>query len=109
MLDMDTIRAAAARLAAAASSPSRIIVFGSYGRGTATENSDLDIMVVEQEIADKAGEYLRLMDALDSSAIDIGVDLLLYPRSEFERRSQVPGTVLYRACKEGQVVHDALH
>ena len=47
---METIRAAALRLAAAAGSPSRVIVFGSYGRGTASENSDLDLMVVEQNL-----------------------------------------------------------
>jgi predicted nucleotidyltransferase len=109
MLDMEAIHAAAARLAAAASSPSRIIVFGSYGRGTASENSDLDLMVVEREIADKADEYLRLMDALDRAALDIGVDLLLYPLAEFERRSQVPGTILFEARMEGKVLHDAIH
>ena len=109
MLDMDTIRAAAARLAAAASSPSRIIVFGSYGRGTATEDSDLDLMVVEQEIGDKAAEYMRLMDALGRVAPAVGVDLLIYPLAEFERRSQVPGTILFEARMDGKVLHDALH
>ena len=109
MLDMDTIRAAAARLAAAASSPSRIIVFGSYGRGTATEDSDLDLMVVEQELGDKAAEYMWLMDALGRVAPGVGVDLLLYPLAEFERRSQVPGTVLFEARMDGKVLHDALH
>ncbi len=109
MLDMNTIRAAAARLAAAASSPSRIIVFGSYGRGNATEDSDLDLMVIERELEDKAAEYMRLMDVLDSIAPSVGVDLLIYPLAEFERRSQVPGTVLFRAVREGRVLHDALH
>lgn len=109
MLDMQTIRTAAARLAAAASSPSRIILFGSYGRGTANEASDLDLMIVEQDIPDKAAEYLRLMDALDQVVPGIGTDLLLYPQDEFERRSRVPGTVLFRARQEGQVLHDALH
>lgn len=109
MLDMNTIRAAAARLAAAASSPSRIILFGSYGRGTANEASDLDIMIVERFLPDRATEYLRLMDALDQVVPGIGADLLLYPQEEFERRSQVPGTVLFRARQEGKVLHDALH
>lgn len=109
MLDMDTIRSAAARLAAAASSPSRVIVFGSYARGTANEDSDLDLMVVEQEILDPAGEYLRLRDALGRVAPGVGVDLLLYPRTEFERRSQVPGTILFEARQDGKVLHDGLH
>lgn len=109
MLDIEIILAAAARLAAAASSPSRVIVFGSYARGTADEGSDLDLMVVERELADKAGEYLRLREALGRVAPGIGVDLLLYPLVEFERRSQVPGTILFEARIEGKVLHDSLH
>ena len=109
MIDIKTIQAAAARLAAAASSPSRIILFGSYGRGTADEGSDLDLMVIEREVADRAAEYMRLMDALGRVAPGVGVDLLIYPLSEFERRSQVPGTVLFEARIEGQVLHDTLH
>jgi predicted nucleotidyltransferase len=109
MLDMNTIRAAAARLAAAASSPSRVIVFGSHARGTANEGSGLDLMVIERELIDQAEEYLRLREALGRVAPGVGVDLLLYPLAEFERRSQVPGTILFEARMEGQVLHDALH
>ncbi len=50
MLTPEAIQAAAERLAAAASSPARIILFGSYGRGDANEDSDLDLMVVEKEL-----------------------------------------------------------
>lgn len=109
MLDMKTIHAAATRLAAAAGSPSRVIVFGSYARGTADEGSDLDLMVVEQELTDKPGEYLRLREALGRIAPGVGVDLLVYPLAEFERRSQVPGTILFEARVEGTVLHDAIH
>jgi predicted nucleotidyltransferase len=109
MIDMETIQAAADRLAAAASSPSRVILFGSYGRGTPDEGSDLDLMVIEQELTDKAAEYLRLRGALGRIAPGVGVDLLIYPLAEFERRSQVPGTVLYEARVDGKVLHDALH
>lgn len=109
MLDMQTIQAAADRLAAAASSPARIILFGSYGRGDADDRSDLDFMVIEKDLADKGAEYMRLMDALGRVAPGVGVDLLLYPLREFERRSQVPGTVLHWAATEGKVLHDSLH
>ena len=109
MLDDTTIRSAVARLAAAASSPSRVIVFGSYARGTADEGSDLDLLVIEREIPDKAEEYMRLRDALGRLAPGIGVDLLLYQEHEYTQRSQVPGHVLYRARNEGKVLHDALH
>ncbi len=109
MLDYTTIQSAVDRLVAAASSPVRVIVFGSYGRGTADQGSDLDLMVIEREVTDKGAEYMRLMDALGPVTSAIGVDLLIYPLSEFERRSQVPGTILFRARQEGRVLHDALH
>ncbi len=109
MLDQDTINSAIDRLVAAASSPLRVILFGSYGRGTANSGSDLDLMVIEREVPDRGAEYMRLMDALGSLEPGIGVDLLIYPLSEFERRSQVPGTLLHRARQEGRVLHDSLH
>lgn len=108
MLDEATIRSAAQRLANAASSPSKIILFGSYARGTADQGSDLDLMVVERDIGDRAAEYLRPRDALGRVAPGVGVDLLLYPLAEYERRSQVPGTVLHEVRVEGRVLLDGL-
>jgi predicted nucleotidyltransferase len=66
MIDMEAIRATAARLVAAATSPARVILFGSYARGTADEDSDLDLMVIEREVPDKAAEYMRLIEAVES-------------------------------------------
>lgn len=109
MIDMKIIQAAANRLAAAASSPARIILFGSYGRGTADERSDLDLMVIERDIPDRAAEYMRLREALGRVATGTGVDLLIYPLAEYESRSQVPGTLHYEVRMEGKVLHDALH
>jgi predicted nucleotidyltransferase len=106
MLDTQTIDSATNRLIAAATSPVRVILFGSYARGTATEDSDLDLMVIEKDLPDKAAEYLRLRHAI--GGIGAGVDVLLYSEEEALRRSQVPGTLLYWAFKEGQVLHDNL-
>jgi predicted nucleotidyltransferase len=105
MLEPAQLVRAAERLAAAASRPATVIVLGSYARGDASEASDLDLVVIEPELPDKAGEYLRLKAAL--GRIGVGVDLLLYARPDFDRRSQVPGTLPYWARKEGKVLHDA--
>lgn len=105
MLTTETILEATRRAAAAASSASRIIVFGSYARGDADENSDLDLLVIEREVPDKAAEYMKLHRAVGS--IGVGVDVLVFSEEEFERRSQVPGTVPYWARKEGKVLYDA--
>lgn len=105
MLDPAQLAQAAERVASAATRPATVIVFGSYARGDASEASDLDLVVIEPELPDKAGEYLRLKAAL--GRIGVGVDLLLYARPDFDRRSQVPGTLPYWAKKEGKVLHDA--
>ncbi|MDP2792912.1 MAG: nucleotidyltransferase domain-containing protein [Sulfurisoma sp.] len=105
MLDEHAINEAAKRLARAARQPARIILFGSYARGSADDSSDLDLLVVEDSLDDKAREYMRLRDALGD--LPTGVDLLLLSRGDYERRSQVKGTMPYRALTEGRVLYDA--
>jgi predicted nucleotidyltransferase len=105
MLAQQAILDAARRLAAAASSPAQVIVFGSYARGDADEDSDLDLLVIEREVHDKADEYMRLHRAV--GAIGVGVDVVVLSRDDFNRRSQVPGTLPYWAQKEGRLVYDA--
>lgn len=105
MLTPLQLDAAVQRIVVHASGPAKVILFGSYARGDADEGSDLDLMVVERELPDKPAEYLRLKQAI--GRIGVGVDLLLFSELEFQRRSQVPGTVLYWAKKEGKVLHDA--
>ncbi|MFZ4537526.1 nucleotidyltransferase domain-containing protein [Propionivibrio sp.] len=105
MLDENAIQEAAHRLASVASQPACIILFGSYARGNADEASDLDLLVVEESLDDKAGEYMRLRGAL--GGLTTGVDLLLLSRRDFERRRQVKGTMPHRAHHEGRVLYDA--
>jgi predicted nucleotidyltransferase len=105
MLAQQAILDAARRLAAAASSPAQVIVFGSYARGDADEDSDLDLLVIEREVHDKADEYMRLHRAV--GAIGVGVDVVVLSRDDFNRRSQVPGTLPYWAQKEGRLLYDA--
>ena len=104
MISEKTIQQAVARLVAAAN-PSKVILFGSYARGDATDDSDLDLMVIEREVSNKFDEMVRLRNVMED--MDIGVDLLVYSDMEASRRSQVPGTVLYRAYKEGRVLYDS--
>lgn len=91
----------------ATSKPKRIIVFGSYGRGDANEGSDLDLMVIQPKVENKYDEMIRLHEAVGK--VGVGVDILVYSEAEFNRRSQVPGTVLYWARKEGKALYEAAY
>ncbi len=104
MLDERTLQHIVERIVAAAQ-PSRVILFGSFGRGDASPGSDLDIMVIKPHVPNRYEEMIRLRKAVGS--IGTGVDLLVYSEAEYERRSQVPGTVLYWARKEGRPLYAA--
>lgn len=104
MVTEETLKEVVQRLVVAGKA-SKVILFGSYGRGTATEASDLDLMVIEPEVADVGEEMVRLHRA--AGAVNAGLDILVYSEEEASRRSQVPGTVVYWAFKEGKVVYDA--
>ena len=106
MISEATIQQAVDRLVAAAR-PLKVILFGSYARGDATENSDLDLMVIEREVPNKFDEMVRLRNVVGD--VGIGVDVLVYSDQEASRRSQVPGTALYWAFTEGRVIYDSSH
>ena len=81
MLTNQAIQQAADKIVAAANSPLKVILFGSYARGEADSGSDLDLIVVEREIPDPVDEYLKVHGA--ASGLGVGVDLLLMTESEF--------------------------
>lgn len=106
MLTEKTIREAVARVVAAAH-PSKVIMFGSYARNEAKEDSDLDLMVIEPHVENAGEEMVRLRNAVGH--IGIGVDVLVYSDEEATRRSAIPGTLLYWAHKEGRVLYESGH
>lgn len=104
MLSEQIIQDAVERIVRTASAPSKVIVFGSYGRGDADERSDLDLMVIEREVTDEREELLRLAAAVGRLSVD--VDLLVYTEREFEQRKNWCSTPVYWAAREGRVLYE---
>lgn len=94
---------AAVRVLAEAAHPLRIVLFGSYARRDAREDSDLDLLVVEPHVADRAKEMVRLQRLL--RPLRIPADILVYSEEEVARWGDQPGSALYWALREGKVVH----
>jgi len=93
----------AGRLLADAVPPeSKVILFGSRGRGDATADSDFDFLVIEPSVAGKAKEMVRLRDVLDP--LRVAADVVVVTREYVEERGEVPGTMLHDALTEGRVL-----
>ncbi len=104
MLDAQLLKTAVERVLLV-SQPLQIILFGSYARGDADAQSDIDLLIVENAVADRGREVLKLTRSI--GYLGIGVDVLVYSEQEVARRGRVPGTLLHNALKEGKVLYDA--
>ena len=102
MIGDDQIAEAGRTLASAASSPARVVLFGSRARGDTRPGSDLDFLVIEERVDSKLSEMVRLRDALPP--LGVPVDIVVVSRDEAERRGGRPGTVVNRALSEGRVL-----
>lgn len=103
MIDSATLAAAVATLAKAAPNAEQILLLGSHARGQAQEGSDLDFLVIEPTVENRAREMVRLRRAL--RPLRVPIDVLVYSRAEVTQWGHQPGTALYWALREGQVVH----
>ena len=96
-----TLDKMADRLLATAPPGSRVILFGSHARARAGPASDVDFLVVEPEVADCAGEAVRLRAALRPTAIPI--DVIVASEATFDYWRETPNTIYHEAARDGRI------
>jgi predicted nucleotidyltransferase len=90
------------KLLSAAAPEAEVFLFGSYASGTANEQSDLDLLVVEPFVSARLHEIARLKRALGESPVRI--DLLVIDRATFEAWRRIPGMIAPEARPACQCV-----
>jgi len=83
----------------------RIILFGSAAAGEMTEDSDIDLLIVEPRISDRRQEYIRIRRALRD--IEFPFDIILITTQWFEESKDVVGGIAHPADKQGRVLYAA--
>jgi len=93
-----------ARLTAVAR-PVRVIVFGSAATDSGTADSDIDLLIVLDEVGDARLESVRLRRALRGFGMPL--DAIGMRTDRFEETKNVGGGIAYPANRYGKVIYEA--
>jgi predicted nucleotidyltransferase len=84
--------------------PVRIVLFGSRARGSDTADSDVDLLVVLHDVADKRRTAVEIRRVL--SDMPVCKDIVVTTPDEIAWRGDLPGSVLRPALREGKVLYE---
>ena len=84
--------------------PDKIILFGSYANGTSNNDSDLDLLIVQDSDLPMQERGLDIRLSLIGSMIPI--DLLVYTKSEFDLKKSKRFSFLNSAIKNSKVLYE---
>jgi predicted transcriptional regulator of viral defense system/predicted nucleotidyltransferase len=83
--------------------PERVVLFGSLASGRAGPDSDIDLLVIFREQADRRSTAVALRLAV--ADIPAPIDFVVTDLGEIERRGRVVGLALEAALRDGKVVY----
>ena len=84
--------------------PDKIILFGSHARGTAREDSDVDLLVIGPSDLPRRQRQVRLRRALFGSGV--AFDLLALTPGEVEIRLQRNGPFIREILSNGKLIYE---
>lgn len=85
--------------------PEKIILFGSYARGRATRDSDVDLLIVMPVQGSRRAMQLQVRLALHD--IRLPKDVIVVMPDQFQRQRDISGTIVRPAFLEGKVLYAA--
>lgn len=84
--------------------PEKIILFGSYASGTASDDSDIDIFVVKDSELPRPQRTIQLRRMLLGAQIPM--DLIVYTPNEVENEKDEKYSFVYEVLNSGKTVYE---
>ncbi|NMB25746.1 MAG: nucleotidyltransferase domain-containing protein [Firmicutes bacterium] len=85
--------------------PDKIVLFGSYADGTATEQSDIDLLVIKDTDLPKSRRLMGLGRKLTEVLVH-PMDILVYTPAEVKEQSDFDLAFVTRILREGKVLYE---
>ena len=86
--------------------PEKVILFGSYAYGTATEESDLDLLVIVKSSKQPRYQRARGIRKHLWGIADIPKDILVYTEEEIKEWKEVEEAFITSIMKKGKVLYE---
>lgn len=102
MVPMKEIRAFAKRIATEFR-PNRIILFGSHAKGTATQNSDVDLLVIMPFRGRRVDQSVGIQMKLRPS---FPIDLIIRSPKEVRERLRIGDAFIRRILNTGKTLYE---
>lgn len=102
-VEFSTITEMADRIAHVAN-PFKIILFGSYARGNATVDSDVDLLVIAKSDEPPTKRSIPLYRELGDYMVPL--DIIVRTPEEIEKYKEAPYSLIHAALKEGVTLYE---
>jgi predicted nucleotidyltransferase len=86
--------------------PEQVILFGSRARGTASEDSDYDLLVIVPDVQNEREVSRRVYRALLERKIGAAVDVIVVGAEKLRQHRENPFYIYRQALREGSVFYD---
>lgn len=84
--------------------PAKVILYGSHARQEAGPQSDVDLLVLFDELGDRRRVTWDLYEA--TIGMPFPKDIVISTVAEYERYAQVPNTLYMAALHEGKLIYE---
>ena len=83
--------------------PEKIILFGSYAWGMPTDDSDVDLFIIQKSNEPRRARQISLRKKLFGS--NVPMDILVYTPEELNYRLELEDFFFEKIIKEGKVIY----